>query len=639
MVLVLVGALLAAASWIGSRLAAGGPGAGRRRGRRRSRSARSSSPRPSACGLRPRSPSSLALVPPLVRVDSALARHRRRACASSPRLRGRAPRGPLSGVPEACSGWRRCSAPACSSPPATSDRTTPSSCRCRSSSPRPGSSASPTARRPRSERCFPRLAAGGARRVPRVPPRGARPTSIAACRGHRVATPAGAAAPARARRRATRGARSRASARLPAGGTLVGVSGGRVLQLRARPAQSVLARDSSSRGTSTREAERAPSRVLETIRPTRSSSPTCSRSARAPAPSARTTSAGLDAAARARYRADRGLRARRARPGAAHRRPRVLRRGSAPVPPRTKTGAMRLDLAVSLEVRALAARRARGRARRAASTWTARPATSRDRTCPRTRSSEFHAHRPLRRHVKTRLVGPVRRRRRPDRRQAGRAADGSDRGAREGHALEPGPALPPAPLRRPAARGHRPSPRQGHLGRPRLRPQPRRAPRAPGPLPHARDRPRVPRPRRGRPRRGRHVRRGPRPRAGAAADDRAQGAGGPPRRHALQDRRALRRRRPRLDPAGDRAHPPDPRALLGRRPSDPRRQGLRAAAARERSPRPARCSTPAASAFRTRRPARPSAPNRRCPTTSRRCWRCCAPKKSGPAKPGRRTDR
>ena len=58
-------------------------------------------------------------------------------------------------------------------------------------------------------------------------------------------------------------------------------------------------------------------------------------------------------------------------------------------------------------------------------------------------------------------------------------------------------ALPPAPLRRPALRGHRPPARQGDLGRRGLRPQPRRALHfLQDALPRARDRARVRRDRR-----------------------------------------------------------------------------------------------------------------------------------------------
>ena len=235
---------------------------------------------------------------------------------------------------------------------------------------------------------------------------------------------------------------------------------------------------------------------------------------------------------------------------------------------------MRLDQAVSQKFE-LSRRAAREAVRSGRVDVDGEPCDEPGQEVPEGAKLHFHAHRPLRRHVKTRLVvlyedddvlivdkpaGP---------------AHGSDRG-REKDTLW-SRALHYLQHRyggRPYA-GHRPPPRQGHVGRARLRAQPRRAPRAPGPLPHARDRPRVRRPRRGNPRRGRHVRRGPRPRAGAAPDRRPQGPGGPARRHTLQDRRAPGRRRPGLDPPGDRAHTPDPRALFRGRTPDPRRPGLR----------------------------------------------------------------
>jgi len=99
MVLVLVGALLVAASWIGSRLAAGG-----QRAPAAAVGALAIGALVFAAAVRLRPPAALAervsLVPPLVRVIPVWL-----AIAAGLRLvsvlRGRAPRGPLSGVPEA----------------------------------------------------------------------------------------------------------------------------------------------------------------------------------------------------------------------------------------------------------------------------------------------------------------------------------------------------------------------------------------------------------------------------------------------------------------------------------------------------------------------------------------------------------
>ena len=72
--------------------------------------------------------------------------------------------------------------------------------------------------------------------------------------------------------------------------------------------------------------------------------------------------------------------------------------------------------------------------------------------------------------------------------------DRSDRGAREGHALEPSPPVPSAAPGRAAVCRHRAPPRQGHLRCGRLRAQPAGAARAAGPVPQPRHRARVRRP-------------------------------------------------------------------------------------------------------------------------------------------------
>ena len=154
--------------------------------------------------------------------------------------------------------------------------------------------------------------------------------------------------------------------------------------------------------------------------------------------------------------------------GSPHRRSRLLRRD-----PGARWRAVRLDLAVA---------RAFGLSRRAAREAVragqvdvgrvdGRRARGRRRPGGPPRAPCVAPHAAPRAHPPRR---PARGRRRADRRQAGRSPDGPDRGPREGHALEPRPLLPPAPLRRPALRGHRPPDRQGHLGRRGLRPQPRR---------------------------------------------------------------------------------------------------------------------------------------------------------------------
>ena len=238
---------------------------------------------------------------------------------------------------------------------------------------------------------------------------------------------------------------------------------------------------------------------------------------------------------------------------------------------------MRLDLAVSQKFQSLTAAPPAKRCARGVWTLPGKPCDEPGQEVPPGAELRFHAGPAPAAPRENEAPRAVRRRRCPDRRQASRAAHRSDRGAREGHALEPGPALPPASLRRPAAR--RGSSIVSTRTRPgaRVRAQPRGAPRAAGPVSHARDRPGVRCPRRGRScDSARSTRTSFANRVCAdPSPARDKRVAAPSPRYKTVER--LGDAGPRLDPPRDRAHAPDPCALLRGGAPGPRRSSLRKA--------------------------------------------------------------
>ena len=229
--------------------------------------------------------------------------------------------------------------------------------------------------------------------------------------------------------------------------------------------------------------------------------------------------------------------------------------------PRLRAG-VRLDLAVALEF-GLSRRAARDAVRSGRVELAGKAADEPGVDVSDDTPVAYFPNRPARHTRADAALRPLRRRRRPDRRQAGRPALRADRRAGERHAARARARLPPASLPAPAVRGQSCTGSTGHVGR---RSSSRATAksctpfrRSSGPTTSSASTWRSSRATR--PRRGRSTPISSETRDSAGAE--SPGAGEQGRRAVTRYRvvERLRRRVARLGDARDRAHAPDPRPL------------------------------------------------------------------------------